>query len=227
MSTINDIKVVRDRLAKDVTESRKSYDQMVENLRTLSEDVKAAEATINANLRVLANLDSILRDAGQNVATKVTTKANIKTDKVEKTTKKADKAAVTKIKTKATRSLAAEGRRAVAEGLRPPIKDAIGKIMGSKTMTIDEIFEGLRAKSWLPNSAEPRQYIAYLLSTSKDRFERVTGAGRGVYRNKTISVKIETKTTSKAKAPNGASPTLSTDEILANSGVLGDAVFGG
>ena len=129
-------------------------------------------------------------------------------------------------------SLAAEGRRAVAEGKRPPIKDAIGKIMGSKTMSIDDIFEGLKAKSWLPNSSEPRQYISYLLSTSKDRFERVASAGRGFYRAKSADTKVEPAPKAdpapKAEvAPKADNHVPSTDEILANAGVLGNAVFGG
>lgn len=85
---------------------------------------------------------------------------------------------------------AIQGRRAVAEGLRPPIKDAIENILGSSTMNIDDIYSALKQKEWLPTSADPRQYLAYLLATSKDRFERVPSQGRGYYR-KARSVQVE------------------------------------
>lgn len=261
MSTTNEIKSIRDRLAKEVAEGKKQYEQMTANLRHLAEQVKASEAVLVEKAKLLANLDNALRDIpAQAAPAKAAPKAQkapkakaapkapkaeakpAKAPKAQKTPKapKAPKAEAKPAKTaakktagkgkgKGTQSLAAEGRRAVAEGLRPPIKDAIAKIMGGKTMSIDDIFEGLKSKSWLPNSSEPRQYIAYLLSTSKDRFERVASAGRGFYRVKSGDTKAEpVKAAPKApKAEAKADSLPSTDEILANAGVLGNAVFGG
>lgn len=251
MSTTNEIKNFRDRLAKEVTDGKKQYDQMAANLRSLAEKVKASEVVLAEKMKHLAGLDALLRDsvstpaptpvAKAKTAVKTTAKAEKATKKtakkaekvveVKKADSKTPKTKTPKAKGKrATQSLAAEGRRAVAEGKRPPIKDAIAKVMGTKTMSIDDIFEGLKAKTWLPNSSEPRQYIAYLLSTSKDRFERVASAGRGFYRAKSGDTKAEpvAKTAPKAEpVAKTENHTTSTDEILANAGVLGNAVFGG
>lgn len=122
-------------------------------------------------------------------------------------------------------------RSEVKRGNRPPIKEAMARVMGVGSLTAEEILEGLKANNWLPNSQNPRQYIAYLLSSGKDRFERVVGAGRGVYRVRINTTNTNTNTTNKtANKTNGASngtAHLTTDEILAKAGVLGDNVFGG
>ena len=295
MSTMHEIKNLRDRLAKEVTEEKKQYDQMTTNFRALAEQIKATEENLAKKVKHLTGLDNLLHDAGVEAAPKgrkgkaakeakaakpgkpgkagkiaKASKAE-KPAKAEKTprakkakaesnasaveekpaktprAKKAEKPAKTprakKAKSatgdaesdapKATRkgrgkgaSPAAEGRRAVAEGLRPPIKEALAKILGGKTMSIDEIFDGLKAKSWLPNSSDPRQYISYLLSTSKTRFERVASAGRGFYRVKTDEAKVEKAKPEKTNGKADAS-TMSMDEVLANAGVFDDAPFGG
>lgn len=74
---------------------------------------------------------------------------------------------------------AAEGRRAVARGDRPVLKDAMEQVMGRHEMSADEVILGLQAKGWLPNSGNPKQYISYMLSSTKDVFEPVR---RGIYR---------------------------------------------
>jgi hypothetical protein len=76
---------------------------------------------------------------------------------------------------------AAAGRRAVARGDRPTLKEAMAKVMGSKVMSAGEIADGLEAKGWLPNSKDPRTYCLYTLSDNKDVFERVE---RGRYKVK-------------------------------------------
>lgn len=72
-----------------------------------------------------------------------------------------------------------EGRRAVAEGDRPPVKEAMATVMGDRAMRSPEIVAALEARGWLPNSENPQQYISFMLSSSIDVFERVE---RGVYR---------------------------------------------
>ena len=251
MNTYQALKIIRDRLAKDLVEGKKSYEKLSRELEALTKQVRTIEATVAVNTRLITDLDNVLRNTseaavaqsqvkpkgkpGRKPKAKVeaaTTEPKVRKKpgrkpKAETEAKPAAKAAKAPAKTPGKRGPkprkgAAEGRRAVAEGLRPPIKDAIAKVMGGKTMSIDDIFEGLKAKSWLPNSSEPRQYISYLLSTSKDRFERVQGA-RGVYR----PVSSDTKVEKTEKVEKKSKVTISTDDILASAGVLGDATFGG
>ena len=251
MNTYQALKIIRDRLAKDLVEGKKSYEKLSRELEALTKQVRTIEATVAVNTRLVADLDNVLRNTSEAAVAQSQVKPKGKPGrkpkaKVEAATTepkvrkkpgrkpKAEteaKAAAKADKTPGKRGPkprkgAAEGRRAVAEGLRPPIKDAIAKVMGGKTMSIDDIFEGLKAKSWLPNSSEPRQYISYLLSTSKDRFERVQGA-RGVYRPATPSGAKAEKAEKVEKTEKKSKVTISTDDILASAGVLGDATFGG
>jgi len=118
-------------------------------------------------------------------------------------------------------NLATQGRRAVAQGLRPPIKKAMIEVMGKKTTNATEIYEGLKAKDWLPNSNDPRAYISYLLSSFKDVFERVEGKGRGQYRVRDGVTTTTTKTTKKTEATAEATSTSSdVDEVLKEAGVI-------
>ncbi len=138
------------------------------------------------------------------------------------------------------------GQQAVASGKRPPIRDAMQTVMGSRQMNAADIFTELKAKGWLPNSSNPLPYIAYLLSSAKDRFERVKEAGRGVYRckagaakasvTKVIEVKADAPEAAKvievkADAPKMTADeivkSMSADEILSSAGILGGATFGG
>jgi hypothetical protein len=73
------------------------------------------------------------------------------------------------------------GRRAVALGLRPPLKEAIAKVMGNKAMGAADILEALEDRNWVPDAAKPQQYISCTLSSAKDIFERVEGQ-RGLYK---------------------------------------------
>jgi len=82
----------------------------------------------------------------------------------------------------ASRARAAEGRLAVARGERPPVKEAIIRVLGDRIMSGEDVYEGLVKRDWLPNSKEPRKYVGYLLSSTKDRFEAVKSSGRGMYR---------------------------------------------
>ncbi len=111
---------------------------------------------------------------------------------------------------------AAEGRAAVLRGDRPPIKEAISKVMGSKVMNATTIADLLKEKKWLPNSNDPKAYIAYILCSTKERFERVTTKGRGFYRVKGAASNEKPEKASKSE----------TDAILADAGV-GTGVFSG
>ena len=210
MSIIENIKQIRDTLAEELLAARQEHSKQEAALLEVSAALQAAAATVEAKVRFLANLDALLRAEDGPLDTGACKTRN-------------GPAEVTQHK----RPNVQEGRRAVAAGLRPPIKDAIASVMGTSTMTIEEIFEGLRAKNWLPNSSEPRQYISYLLSTSKERFEKVPHAGRGVYRGKIAPPRLPPASSEEAKKPILKKPKaiLTTDEILAHA--LGDAVFGG
>jgi hypothetical protein len=74
---------------------------------------------------------------------------------------------------------AAEGRRAVARGDRPPLKEAMAIVSGNDKVTSLTVVNRLKDKGWLPNAANPRSYISYMFSSNKDVFENVR---RGVYR---------------------------------------------
>lgn len=104
-----------------------------------------------------------------------------------KAAKKAPKASPKRKKTKRRKrkpdpegqARAAEGRRIVARGERPPMKEAMTTVMGRRTMGAADIVEGLAKRNWLPTSNDPQQYISYMLSSNKDTFERIS---RGQYR---------------------------------------------
>jgi hypothetical protein len=128
---------------------------------------------------------------------------------------------------------ATQGRRDVAAGHRPSLKDAMTQVAGNKDVNASDIYEALKAKNWLPNSNDPRQYISYSLSSFKDRFERVESKGRGFYKvragaatNGTTgaakAAKVETKEVEAEKTePAVASSTQEdVDAVLQSAGVL-------
>jgi hypothetical protein len=107
---------------------------------------------------------------------------------------------------------AAVGRREVADGRRPKIRDAMVTVMGTNIMNALSIYEDLKVRDWLPNSSNPRAYIAYLLSSFSETFERVPSKGRGYYR---------VRATATAEVLRNGVPQLNnTDEILRDAGVL-------
>lgn len=82
-------------------------------------------------------------------------------------------------------NLAAQGRREVASGKRPKIKEAMVLIMGDRVMNADGIVAELASRGWTPKSKNPKVYISYLLSSIKDQdqklFDKVPGQ-RGFYK---------------------------------------------
>lgn len=172
-------------------------------------------------------------------ASKVTAKASAKASAKGPKGKPGPKPAASK--------RAAQGREAVKAGLRPPIKDAMAQVMGDEVLNADTIFERLEKKGWLPNAKKPRAYIGYLLSATKERFESVPSKGRGFYRRKDKTSKVngggkkteetkaappapksEAKVESKVDVSTKSTPTA--DEVLKDLGMGTDeaaASFGG
>jgi colicin import membrane protein len=81
---------------------------------------------------------------------------------------------------------------------QPVLKDALIKVLGNDTLNLDEIQERLKENNWLPSSSEPRKYIGFVLSQTKDIFDPAPEKGRGYYR-----VKGAPKTSGTAKAAEG------------------------
>jgi hypothetical protein len=134
--------------------------------------------------------------------------AGVKTGKKPGPKPKAAKASKAKGGAKAS-TRAAEGRRQVAQKLRPPIKDVIAKVLGKRVMNSQEVYEAIKEKGQLPNSNDPRGYIGYLLSASKDKagnplFERVATKGRGFYKNQGTEVSAKATKAVKAKPVKAA-----------------------
>lgn len=141
--------------------------------------------------------------------------------KTAKATKKAAKAAAksgkkgSKKASKATTNAAAEGRRAVARGDRPPLKNALEQAMLTKgDFKVDEAIKELTAKGWMPNTKNPREYIGYVLSSNGDLFERVSW---GVYR--VIKAKAAAAPKNGKSEEKKAKPAVQTEQELASLGI--------
>lgn len=202
-------KALKTKLAKDVEVAKRAFEsasKTVESIETkyqaqigsATADKQAAEQALRAAAEKLMKFDSVFGDSKKNGASAPAKKAapakaapaKKAAAPAKKTVAKAGPAKKTAAKktvkkggpkTAASRR-AAEGRREVLEGLRPPIKDAIAKVLGSKTMQSQAIFDALKEKGWLPKSNNQRGYVSYVLSSNKDHFESVKGKGRGHYR---------------------------------------------
>jgi len=133
---------------------------------------KPAKAKVAAKkVKAKAAAKTTAKKAPKKVAAKAKGKTKGKTAK---------KAAKKSTKSKAAAIAAAtKGRRAVAEGLRPPLKEAIATVMGKTTMDAGQVIDGLKKRSWMPDAEDERGYISYALSSNKSVFERVQ---RGQYK---------------------------------------------
>jgi len=142
--------------------------------------------------------------------------APVKAAKKAAPAKAAKKVEPAKKAAKSPKNRAAEGRRAVLAGERPTLKDAMKTVMGKNVMNSQEVYDALKAKGWLPNSNEPKNYIGYSLSSMKTDFERVPDKGRGFYRAKSAaSANGATKAeTTKADAPASDTSLADAAEIL-------------
>jgi len=159
----------------------------------------------------------------------VPTKVSKPITKAAPAKKAAKKAVVTKAQPKAKPSKArssvnarvAAGRRAQASGARPKFKDALAIVMGADVCNATDILERLKAQNWVPDSNEPRAYIQYALSATKDAFEKVPAKGRGFYRV-TETYRDHLKTLGKNGTPKAtvASKSDDTEQTLADAGVI-------
>ncbi len=144
---------------------------------------------------------------------KKTATKKVKPQKSEKTATPKRKATAAAIES------AAQGRRAVAAGLRPPLKEALAILLGTKSMNIEDAIKGLHAKGWMPASKNEHSYISYALSSNKDMFERVSRGEYKVRAGTSIDPKwkkdtkiVTAKTVTKVSAPKVSTKKVTTSE---------------
>lgn len=190
---------LRTQLEQQLNEKQSEIVQTESTLKVLVEE---AEVLLNK----ISRFDEVFGTGGR----KPTVRPVITIKKPQATVKKPTTTAAPKV----NNSRAAQGRRDVAAGLRPKIKQAMMLVMGDRTTNASVIYEELKVRDWLPNSNDPRAYIAYLLSSLKDAFERVEGRGRGFYRVRPA------ETTPAPTAKTVKTGLSETDAILQDAGVL-------
>jgi hypothetical protein len=127
--------------------------------------------------------------AAKKATKKKATKKKATKKAAPKPVKKAKAAASTPAKKPSTSNVAA-GRRAVAEGKRPSLSQAMVQVMGTDACKAAEVYKRLAEKGWAPESGNPTGYIAGQLSREADLFERVE---RGVYKAKRHAAASEPK----------------------------------
>lgn len=204
-------------------------------------NVKAVAAPKAASAKKTAKATATVKKAkkkkaaktvAKKAAPKAKTKAKAKSKAAPKAKAKAkakSKAKTRKKPTKKAVANAAAGREAVASGARPPLKKAIATIIGTKVMDAGQVLAGLEEKGWVPSAGNPRQYLSFVLSSSKDWFERTEK--RGEYRVRpnapvkdgSAKKKSKAKATKKkaaAKAP-ATTPTATTAAVDSKLGDLG------
>jgi len=208
MNLITQIKAAKKTASVQMERAKKRLVKAEKNARAAAQEFQAAKEQMKTSSAALAKIDESLKAASADDSVKVRpgpkpkAKAKAKaTAKPKKTASKpAKKAKAAKASSKSS-SRAAQGRREVASGKRPPIKDVIAKVIGNRVMHANEIYEAIKAKGQLPYSGDPRGYIGYLLSASKvtikqggkdvevPLFERVHDKGRGFYKNRGSAAK--------------------------------------
>jgi hypothetical protein len=94
-----------------------------------------------------------------------------------------------------------------SKGASPRAIEAIETILSERgPMHPTELVKALEEKGWMPNSAEPKTYVAFILSQNKERFEKAPEKGRGFYRVKgSTSTQVEVPKSPEAKT-NGKQP---------------------
>ena len=134
--------------------------------------------------------------AKKKVAKKAKVKKRVGKKKIGKKKAKAKPKAVKTVTTQSKKNAAA-GRAAVKRGERPPLLKAMKTVMGKRTMNAIQIVDALKAKKWLPNSSDHRQYISFMLSSNTpETFQRTSK--RGFYK-----VRAAAKAAKAAKAKKG------------------------
>ena len=157
--------------------------------------VKVAKATPK---KAAAKKAKVAKTAAPKVK-KAAAKATPKKAAAKATPKKAAAKKAAAKPSKSVSSAVAEGRRAVARGDRPPMKEAIARVMGKATMDAASVIQGLTEKNWLPNTPpeKTQQYISYILSSNDSVFIRVE---RGKYKVKEGVTFVHKTKAPKAKA---------------------------
>jgi hypothetical protein len=146
-------------------------------------DIEQMRAKIQAEIDMaqkrMAKLDEFESTFKDEFGDDLVVEAPLKSAK--KVAAKATKTKATKTKatkTKATKTSKNAGQEAVARGERPPFKKAIMMVLDKRTMNATQIVEALKAKKWMPESSDPRQYVSYMLSTNTpDTFQRTDKRG--------------------------------------------------
>lgn len=181
--------------------SQKRTNPVREVRKTLLEKIAMHEARIveeqKAITRVRAQLDIFDRTFIDYLGSRKAAAVQVKKRKAQSRGKKKMS------KTVRNTNRATEGRRAVAQGLRPKISDAMIIIMGTQTMNASQLYEALQQKGWLPSASDPRQYLNYIFAKNPDLFERVA---RGAYRVKASAVKQAVSDTDATLAEIGVGP---------------------
>lgn len=188
-------------------------------------DKKDYEASLSEVEKFKAQYPGIAKGGPKKVKTK-RAKAAKPVKRIKKVARRVKaKAAKKKVAKKATKkargtSAAAEGRRAVARGDRPPIRQSMARVMGTKVMSATDIVEGLTKKNWLPGAKDPRTYCLYTLSANKDVFERVS---RGRYKVK-AGVTFDKKAKKTKKTKKNDKPAAEVKAGLADLGIKDDNI---
>lgn len=179
---------------------------------------KASKGEATSNIRIKKN-GEIAKKPGRKTA--VTASEAASQEMVSSSS--VDGATVTKVQTASLKRSA---------NTRPPIKEALQQVIGDKVMNRDAMLAELKNRGWVPDSNDPRTYLAYILSSNKDLFENVKGQG---YRCRTEkmssneSVKVERiEEASPVESPEvSIEEALTADDILNDAGILGSPAFGG
>lgn len=135
--------------------------------------------------RVLEELNKSIEDVRKQIAAKQAELSRLEAARDQLISTGVPRKVVDPAKASTNENVAA-GRRAVASGERPTIRDSILQVLGDRVMNADEIIEGLQVRGLMPHSKKPKQYIQYVISDNKDVFER---AGWGKYRAKGVTPK--------------------------------------
>jgi len=248
-TALQDSKALRTKAAKDLAAAQKVTAKLGPKVLALTAQYNNAQQIVDENAALITSLDAVLTPTKAPLADKADA-APVKAKPGPKPKAKAAPVAAApakpkgkpgpkpkaakaaKVETKtAAKTRAAEGRAAVMSGARPSLKDAMTQVLGTEALDSAGIYDRLKAKGWLPNAQNPRSYIGYTLSSSKEHFTRVNGR-RGFYTVKAQAAAVATPVeAAPVKAPkskaNGKITGQTTEQVLADAGLSDGSAFGG